>query len=555
MRYRDYQLLTDAASVLICGVIAGVILAAAAFPAVAMSGLFAKSSAEAFGTLPGDLKTLPAPQITYVNANDGKTLLAILYDENRRDVPLSKVAQVMQHAIVSAEDTRFEQHHGVDPKGIVRAFVANNRAEETQQGASTLTMQYVRQSLQYNASTPAEVLAATVQTPARKLREIQYAVALERKLSKSQILELYLNISYFGHRAYGIHAASQVYFNKTPDQLSLAEATLLAGLVKSPSESDPTTQDGKKFAIERRSYVLEQMVKLKFITQLQADETNQVPVNVTAHDLPGGCVNIKPNNAGFFCDYLISWWKDQPAFGASPGEREDRLMRGGYTITASLDLKLQAAASKNISSQISNRNAFAISLAAIEPGTGRVQAMAVNRTYSLDQAANGPSTNPAKAGKKGSYPNTTNPLISGGGDITGYQAGSTFKIFTMVAALEAGYPLSYTINARSPYPSKYYSGSQRESASCNFDASVGLYHYCPKNDVPSWMNGPRDMWNGFGRSVNTYFVPLEEKVSVSKVIKAAQDLGIKFRAGDADSVAGKNPNLPDVDMWGSFTLG
>ncbi|MGY0231241.1 penicillin-binding protein [Longispora urticae] len=557
MRDRDRTLLSNAASLLVCGILAGVVVAAAAFPAVAVSGLAAKSGAEAFENLPSELKTPPAPQITYVNASDGKTLLAMLYDENRRDVPLTGVADIMQKAMIAAEDTRFYEHKGVDPKGVVRAFVANNGSDggDTQQGASTLTMQYVRQSLQYNATTPQEVLAATAQTPARKLKEMRYALALEKKLTKDQILERYLNISYFGHQAYGIHAAAQVYFNKTPDKLTLAEASLIAGLVKSPSEYDPTLKDGKQLALDRRTYVLEQMVKLKMVSRSEADEAAKAPMNITAHDLPNGCVNVQPNNAGFFCDFLIAWWKEQPAFGGSAGEREDRLKRGGYTITSTLDLTVQNATVGHLNSQISNNNSVAITTAAVEPGTGRVQAMAANRNYSLDQSGNGASTDPLKQGKKGTWPNTTNPLVSGGGDITGYQAGSTFKIFTLIAALDAGYPLAYTINAKSPYTStKYYAGSTREAGApqCDFDTAAGAYRYCPKNDAPGWMNGNRSMWTGFGRSVNTFFIPLEERVGASKVVKAAQDAGIKFRA---KSEAAKAADPKDADTWGAFTLG
>ncbi len=552
----NQKLLANATSLLIAGVLAGVVVAAAAFPAVAITGLAAKSGADAFENLPSQLKTPPAPQITYVYASDGKTLLTMLYDENRRDIPISQVGTLMQQAIVAAEDARFYQHHGVDPKGVLRAFIANNQANGVSQGASTLTMQYVRQALKYNATTPEEVIAATEETPARKLREMRYAVALEKRLSKKQILERYLNISYFGHRAYGIHAAAQVYFNTTPDKLTLAQAALLAGLVKSPSDYDPTTPDGAKQAQARRAYVLDQMVRAKDITQAEADAANRTPVLVKAHDLPGGCISTRPNSAGFFCDYLVNWWSQQTAFGADPEERVDRLKRGGYTIVSSLDVGLQAKAEKNI--PLADNNPDAINMVAVEPGTGRIRAMAVNRLYSLDQSHNGPSTDPAKAGQRGTYPATTNPLLSGGGDIVGYQAGSTFKIFTVVAALQAGYPLAYTIHTTSPYVSKYWAGDKKGDAGCAYDAAAQAWHYCPTNDNPSWMNGTRSMWTGFGRSVNTYFVPLEERVGADNAVAAAKALGIQFRAKGGPGHAGDYEISQSADMsasWGAFTLG
>src|SRR5262249_31732486 len=185
MRKRDHGVLTNAASLLICGLLAGIVVAAAAFPIVAMTGLAAKASSDAFDNLPTQLLELPPPQISYVYANDGKTLLAMLYDENRRDVHLQEVAPVMVQAIVAAEDSRFYIHHGVDMKGVARAVVANRNSDgQVSQGASTLTMQYVRQALAYSARSNEEIVAATEQTPARKLREMKFALAIEKKYNK-----------------------------------------------------------------------------------------------------------------------------------------------------------------------------------------------------------------------------------------------------------------------------------------------------------------------------------------------------------------------------------
>src|SRR4029453_7899655 len=191
----------------------------------------------------------------------GKTLITTFYDQDRRDVGLSQVAQVMQQAIVSAEDSRFYQHNGVDIRGVLRAVVANFTSGQVEQGASTLTMQYVRNVLKNDPSlTDEERAAATAETPGRKIREARYALALEQKLSKQEILERYLNISYFGAGAYGISAASERYFSKPPSKLPLAEAALLAGLVQSPDTDNPI--DGnQEAALPRRAYVLESMAR------------------------------------------------------------------------------------------------------------------------------------------------------------------------------------------------------------------------------------------------------------------------------------------------------
>src|SRR6266498_1041105 len=443
MRKREHHPLSSAVSLIVCGLLAGVVVAAVAFPAVAMSGLGMKAAAESFDKLPADIDVAPAPQISYVYASDATTLLAMLYDENRRDVKLTSVATVMQQAIIASEDSRFFEHHGVDIKGVARAFVANQQSNEMQ-GASTLTLQYVRLAISYSARTPQQVIDATEQTPARKLREMKYAIALEKKISKQEILERYLNIASFGHQAYGIFAASQVYFGKEPKDLTLPEAALLAGLVKAPSAFDPATETGRPRPLERREYVLDQMVKLGYISQAQADEAKKAEMKIVGKYTPEGCSAVlRPElGAGHFCDFLRRWWLEQPAFGADAYERAGRLNSGGYTIISSLDIKTQLGAKKNVEEQIKTGDYRALMVAAIEPGSGRVQALATNRVFSNDQANNGNNTagkkDPSGNPLKGNFPNTTIPLLTGGGDVVGYQAGSTFKIFTMVAALERG---------------------------------------------------------------------------------------------------------------------
>jgi membrane peptidoglycan carboxypeptidase len=251
-RKRDHNLFSNGAALLACGLLAGVVVAAAVFPVVAISGLAAKAGADSFDGLPTELVLQQSPQISYVYASDGKTLISTFYDENRRDVPIGQVATVMQQAMVAAEDMRFYEHHGVDVKGVARAFVANQQSGETAQGASTLTMQYVRQAIEYSATAPQQVVDATSDTTGRKVREMRYALSLEKQFTKQQILERYLNLAPFGNSAFGIYAAAEVYFGKPPSALTLPEAALLAGLVKAPSAYDPMTAQGRKDSMQRR---------------------------------------------------------------------------------------------------------------------------------------------------------------------------------------------------------------------------------------------------------------------------------------------------------------
>jgi membrane peptidoglycan carboxypeptidase len=525
------------------GLIAGIVVAGLAYPLAALAGYGVKTGSDALRKMPAELTVVPSAQTTYVYAADGRTLLTMFYEEYRRPTALKDMSPYITQAIVASEDTRFYEHNGVDAKGVARAFVANQQAGGVSQGASTLTMQYVRMALRDGARTPREALEATEQTTSRKLREMRLAIELEKRISKQEILQRYLNSAYFGHRAYGVYAAAQVFFSKSPKDLTLTEAALLAGLVKAPSAYDPAVGN-RKAATERRNYVIEQMQKMGTITAAQAQSAKKSKIALKLTTPPNDCVSVseKHNDWGFFCDYFRSWWLEQPAFGATPQLREENLRRGGYRIVTTIDPKIQASAMEHVLDKERRKSKYAHGEVVIQPGTGRIAAMAVNRTYSLDQSDNSKHSDPARRreGLKGNYPNTVNPLL-GGGDMAGYQAGSTFKIFTMLAALDKGMPLSTAFNAPMVFRSKYITG--RGPSSCGD-------HWCPKNSTKS-MVGRQTMWSGFGKSVNTYFVQLEQKVGAENAVRMAERLGLRWRT-DVDKMMA----APDrADGWGSFTLG
>ncbi len=530
------------ASLVRAGLISGLVLAGLAYPLAALAGIGVKAGSSALRNMPRELAEVPNAQATYVYANDNKTLLTAFYEEYRKPTKITDMSPYLTEAIVAAEDTRFYQHNGVDAKGVARAFVANQQAGGVSQGASTLTMQYVRMALRDAASTPKQALEATEQTTSRKLREMRLAIELEKRISKQEILERYLNSAYFGHRAYGIYAAAQIFFSKLPRDLTLNEAALLAGLVKAPSAYDPATQD-QAAATQRRDYVIDQMQKMGAVRLDQATLAKKSKIKLHLSTPPNDCVSIAPqhNDWGFFCDYFKTWWTEQPAFGANVEEREDNLRRGGYRIVTSIDPKIQAAAIGHVLDKESQASKFAHGEVVVEPNTGRILSMAVNRHYSLDQQNNSPHSDPAKRHYlKGNYPNTVNPLL-GGGDMAGYQAGSTFKIFTMLAALNAGMPLSTSFYSPEQFVSKYITAPG--PATCDD-------HWCPHNSSPA-MTGNQTMWSGFGKSVNTYFVQLEQRVGAAKAVAMAQKLGLKWRTGVDQTLASPQ----HANGWGAFTLG
>ncbi|GAA1658944.1 transglycosylase domain-containing protein [Fodinicola feengrottensis] len=490
-------------------------MAAAAFPIVAVTGLSAKAGAQMFESLPSTLQTVQLPQTTKILTSDGKYVTS-LYVQDRVAVPLSSVPVAVQHAVVATEDTRFYEHHGVDLKGIIRAFVANQQAGGASQGASTLTQQYVRQELILAAKTPQERQQATEVTIGRKLREARLAIALEKQYSKAQILERYLNIVYFGHGAYGIAQAAQRYFSKSVDQLTLSESAMLAGFIKSPTyyPAHPVPAE------QRRDFVLQRMKDLNFVTAPQLADALAHPPTMHPYTTPNSCFDngsiTTGNNWGFSCDYLRIWAEQQPAFGATPEERWNNLQTGGYTIKLGLDSQMQAIAQDVVNSRGTSMDSrLAQGIVLIQPGTGQIKAMAINRLFGVPPQGSGPD-------RQSEY--TQNPLLTGdpanGGRSTGYPSGSTFKMFTMLAALNQDKPLSTAFYAPQTYVSNVPATGD---SSCDGK-------YCAQN-ASKGMTGRQNMWTGFGSSVNTYFVQLEQQVGAANVAQMAAKVGISFFPG------------------------
>ncbi|MFJ8581215.1 transglycosylase domain-containing protein [Micromonospora sp. NPDC093277] len=519
-------------TVLIAGALAGLTVAAAALPAALVFGVGFKGLMP-YTQLPESLRAPQPAQRSNLYANDGRTLITSFYVEDRVDVPVTEVAPLMRQAIVAAEDVRFYQHHGVDVRGVARALTANRRDDGTRQGASTLTMQYVRNALASDPRlTEQQRAKATEISAGRKIREMRYALALERELSKDEILSRYLNIAYFGAGAYGIAAASKRYFSTTPEKLTLPQAALLAGLVRSPDSDDPINGNADA-ALARRAYVLDRMVETNQINPLDGDRAKATKLDLRPSTTPNDCAAVpaEHNDWGFFCDWFTQWWNAQPTFGNTPEERQRTLRRGGWSIVSSLDPDVQSKTIEQVLSIYAVTNKRAAPTAVVQPGTGRVLAMAVNRNYSVAENPSGQQN----------YPNTVNQLVAGGGGITGYQAGSTFKLFTMLAALESGLPLDTEYDAPSVFVSNY--STSAGPASCGGK-------WCPSNANPSWMDGPRTMWNAFGRSVNTYFAWLSQQVGPDRVVEMAERLGIVLRAPDDARLAREGAR-----SWGPFTLG
>src|SRR5579875_7008 len=504
----------------------GALVAALALPVVGGAGLAVRDMIGniSFTDLPPELQTPPLAQRSVILAADG-TELATFYYENRQSVSLSDVAPDMREAIVAIEDARFYEHHGIDPIGILRALIRDTSSGSAVQGASTITQQYVRQALvEINTQNEnqAGAKAATAKTLSRKLTEARYALALEQKLSKDQILEDYLNTVYFGSGAYGIAAAAQHYFSEDPSQLTLPQAALLAGVVNNPSRFDPilNPQD----ALARRNVVLQRMADLHYITQAQADAAMQAPIGLKVSKIPNGCAT---SVAPFFCQYVVDEILNNPAFGPTRAARTNLLLRGGLTISTTLDMHMQAAAQNAVNTVIPpdpTKNAgLAAAIDIVDPKTGAIRAMAVDRAFG--------------SGEGETEVNLAADLAHGGS--SGRHAGSTFKIFVLASALQQGIPTGLTLV--SPNRITIKKGAMTD---CN-GAPTSEWNVANAGDSEA---GTFDMVQATKLSVNTYFAQLEEKTGLCKPIQIAEAMGVRQATGaPLDQVPSFVLGAEDVD--------
>jgi membrane peptidoglycan carboxypeptidase len=421
----------------------GVLAASLVVPAVAAAGMGVSSSIGFFESLPAELTVQPPSQATKVLTSDGQPI-ATFYAENRMRVPLDQMSPYIKDGIIAIEDSRFYDHAGVDPQGILRALVSN-LTKGGEQGASTITQQYVTNVLneaQLSQDRPDEVVLNGQKNLGDKLREMKLAVTLEKKYTKDQILEGYLNIVFFSSNAYGIEAAARYFFSTSAKDLNLPQAALLAGLVNSPTLYNPATNPDK--SIVRRNQVLSEMLRLRKITQAQHDEAVASPIELKITPQQQGCANAAM--APYFCDYISHLILNNPAYGPTEAERERRLFRGGLTIVTTLDSRLQAAAQAQVDGTAgANPDRWAASLVTIQPGSGKILAMAQNTVF-LPQPGKFDTNLNFNVDAKDAQGNDLN----GAG---GFQPGSTMKPFTFAEWLNEGKSITAEVDAsRRVYP-------------------------------------------------------------------------------------------------------
>lgn len=330
-----------------------------------------------------DLDNLQFAQATEVYDIHGK-LVSKLFEENRVVVPLSRISPYVQEAVVANEDSRFYSHIGIDPIGMLRALWVDIKNRQVVEGGSTITQQLAK-----------NMFLSQQRTLPRKLKEILLALVIERRFSKQEILQAYLNQVYFGEGAYGVEAAAQVYFGKHASDLTLAESAMLAGLPRGPSIYSPYVD--AQAALRRRATVLSGMVTQGYITAAQAAQAEAEPIQLAGK-------KKRAVQASYFLDYVANELVGR--YGAN------RVYKGGLKVYTTLDLSMQQAAESTLGK-------YQGAVLILDAASGAIRAMVGGRDYSES------AKNRAVAEVR--------------------QPGSAFKAFLYATALEKGLPMNTVI--------------------------------------------------------------------------------------------------------------
>ena len=412
-------------------------------------------------TTNSNLLNLPTPKQATVFYDVNNKEFTRIYVENRVEIPLSQIPDLMKKAIINVEDNRFYEHSGIDLRSIARAIWVDLRGGGYIEGASTITQQLAR-----------NVLLTQKKALTRKIQEVFLAMNIERNYTKDEILERYLNQIYFGHNAYGVEAASRLYFGKSVADLRLNQIALLAGLPKNPSGFSPYLNPPA--ALERRNTVLGQMIKYGSITQEEYDSNVRRPLDV----IP---LSAAKRRAAYFIDYVVQNLKGVVD--------EQALFTGGYKIYTTLDPLAQQAADDAVASLSGGKpDADGVlqpqmALVAIDPHSGYIKAMVGGRSFSNTQL------------NRAVYAHR--------------QPGSAIKPFTYTAAIDSR---------------KYTPSSIVRDEPLSYDSPQGVW--APHN-YDNIFRGDITLREALEESVNIVAIKLVESLGPSTVIKYAQDMGLK----------------------------
>jgi len=438
----------------------------------------------------------PLAQRSVVYARDGTVLAELHAEQDRVPIPLDKVPPHVVRAVLDAEDERFFEHGALDVRALLRAAVNNLEAGGVTEGGSTITQQLVKIELLTSA-----------RDVNRKLKEAFLALEMERQYTKEQILERYLNAVYLGNGAYGFQAGAQRYFGVNADELTLPQGVLLAGLIRYPGGADPFSNPDE--ATARRDLVAERMAFLSHITPEELDR-------VKAEPLPTPPPQAEAKGSDYFAEKVKQELLAAPWLGETDQERYQAVFKGGLHIQTTLDPNAQQIAQDVVERLVpEDPRGFTAALASVEPATGAVRALVGGRNF--DQSKFN--------------------LVTDG---DGRQVGSSFKVFTLVAAIEAGILPIDTIAGSAP---------------CPIANPLAVDPIWSPTNVEGQGAGTMTIASATIGSVNCAYARLIKHVGPEKVVEVAKKMGITNPLNPHLSITlGSEPVTPLQMATGYATL-
>lgn len=485
-----------------------------------------------------DFDVTSLPQKSTMYARDGSTVIATFYNQNRIVVPLKKISKTMQQAVVAREDRRFWTHAGVDVQGVMRAFVQTYLVKGSQQGGSSLTQQYVKNVLLMQAIEDDDSIAqyhATEDTIARKIREMLISVQMEKKYSKAEILQGYLNIAQFGNNLYGVETAAQRYFSVSAADLNVVQSATIAAITKNPSLYDPLVEENQKESENQRNIVLKLMLQEGYITQKQYTEAVNTPLKDTlkAQDVNVGCQDT--GDYAYFCDFVVHRIQNSEEFGKTRAERNKLLQEGGLKIVTTLDVEANSTMMETARNTIppDDPSGMEIAMAAVKPGTGEVLSFGLNRYYDATPAA---ANDPTKTSQ-----NYAVDLVDGGG--SGWTIGSTWKPINLIAWMEAGHSINDNLQTSTSYPTTDFACSNYSGGADSWNVS---------NAMGAGTVNPESPFLGLVRSHNTTQASMGAILKLCKVADTATELG--YHDAATGETIDKTPVYTPSMMIGSVNV-
>ncbi|MBO0897519.1 transglycosylase domain-containing protein [Arthrobacter sunyaminii] len=515
----------------LCGVLAAGLLV----PAAAAAGTAASGSIQFFDDLPSELQAGALAEPSKIYANDG-SLIATLYEENRQPIKLDQVSPTMIDAMLAIEDDRFYEHGGVDVQGVIGAL-ASNLTSGTNRGASTITQQYVNSVIiDTNLQNKQEVVLSGNKDYGDKLREMKLAIAVEKQLSKDEILEGYFNIVPFSGTTFGVQAASKFFFNVDASQLNIPQAALLAGVVNGPSVYSPT--GNPELALQRRNIVIRAMLDKGRITQEEHDAAVATELGLNITPVPSNCTGAV--QAPYFCDYVMHLILNDERYGATTEDRQKLLYRGGLSINTTLDPEIQNAAQTAVNETANPDTTdpeIGHSMVSMEPRSGKILSMAQNTRYTPEEGAGNSVINFNVDLNQDGDPNK--PL----GGMGGFQPGSTYKPFTVAAWLDAGKTLNTTLNGSK----RTYPAGHSWNASCLPGGRYGIPEPWTPINYGDTNYKTTTVIDGLANSLNTITMAEINQLDLCKFQEMAFASGIH----NGKSASGENEPL-EVNPPSSF---